>query len=196
MHQARERGESFAHREPEYHLTPARSTQASLGCPGVVSKPHANSPSSLGERKTSNLWCPSAIPAWGCPCRRTRSSMRSLPRSFMGPVWDCPSAAPSLNRIAAACGLPTTLPAAQVFTSFYPPKSRHMNDAPSRVCGMGASQFIAISSLFGRCKTRCHTLEPFKCCRLEVFDNLRSDLVGRQQHVGSVQRAPSVAPSE
>jgi C4-dicarboxylate-specific signal transduction histidine kinase len=32
--------------------------------------------------------------------------------------------------IAAACGLPTTLRAAQVFTSFYPPKSRHMNDAP------------------------------------------------------------------
>src|SRR6266850_6497972 len=88
----------------------------------------ASSPSSRSERKTSNLWCPSAIPAWGCPCRRKRSSMRSLLRSFMGPVWDCPSAAPSLNRIAAACGLPTTLRAAQVFTSFYPPKSRHMND--------------------------------------------------------------------
>src|SRR3981081_153673 len=55
--------------------------------------------------------------------------MRSLPRSLMGPVWGCPSAAPSLNRIAAACGLPTTLRTAQVFTSFYPPKSRHMNDA-------------------------------------------------------------------
>src|ERR1700681_3924233 len=67
---------------------------------------------------TSNSWCPSAIPAWGCPCsRRTRSSTRSLPRSFTGPAWDCPSAAPSLNRIAAACGLPTTLRAAQVFTS-------------------------------------------------------------------------------
>src|SRR5882724_1779677 len=95
----------------------------------------ASSPSSRSERKTSNLWCPSAIPAWGCPCRRKRSSMRFLLRSFMGPVWDCPSAAPSLNRIAAACGLPTTLRAAQVFTSFYPPKLRHMNDAPNRVCG-------------------------------------------------------------
>src|SRR6266851_9285122 len=93
----------------------------------------ANSPSSRSELKTSNLWCPSAIPAWGCPrSRQTRSSMRSLPRSFMGPVWDCPSAAPSLNRIAAACGLPTTLRAAQVFTSFYPPKSRQMNDADVR----------------------------------------------------------------
>ena len=40
----------------------------------------------------------------------------------MVPVWDCPSAAPSLNRIAAACGLPTTLRAAQVFMSFYPAK--------------------------------------------------------------------------
>ena len=61
--------------------------------------------------------------------RRTRSSMRSLPRRFTGPVWDCPSAAPSLNRMTAACGPPTTLRAAQVFTSFYPPKSKHMNDA-------------------------------------------------------------------
>src|SRR5713101_9651455 len=89
----------------------------------------ANSPSSRSERKTSSLWCPSAIPAGGCPrSRRTRSLMRSLPRSCMGPAWDCPSAAPSLNRIAVACGLPTTLRAAQVFTSFYPPQSRHMND--------------------------------------------------------------------
>src|SRR5882724_4503323 len=93
----------------------------------------ANSPSSRSERTTSNLWCPSAIPAWGCPrSRRTRSSMRSLPRSFMGPAWDCPSAAPSWNRIAAACGLSTTLCGARVFTSFYPSKSRHMSDA----CGI------------------------------------------------------------
>src|SRR5712671_3437879 len=89
----------------------------------------ASSPSSRSERIT-NLWCPSAIPAWGCPrSRRTRSSMRSLPRSLMGPVWDCPSAAPSLNRIAADYGLSTTLRAAQVFTSFYPTKLSHMNDA-------------------------------------------------------------------
>jgi NO-binding membrane sensor protein with MHYT domain len=48
----------------------------------------------------------------------------------MGRVWGCPSAAPSLNRIAAACGLPTTLRAAQVFTSSCLPKSRHATDAP------------------------------------------------------------------
>src|SRR5260370_41221279 len=58
--------------------------------------------------------------------------MPSLPRSRMAPVWVCPSAAPSLNSITAACGLPTTLRAAQVFTSLYPPKSRHMNDASRR----------------------------------------------------------------
>jgi hypothetical protein len=52
-----------------------------------------------------------------------------LPRRFTGPVWDCPSAVPSLHRITAGCGPPTTLRAAQVFTSFYPPKSKHMNDA-------------------------------------------------------------------
>src|SRR4030081_3233423 len=55
--------------------------------------------------------------------------MRFLPRRFTGPVWDCPSAVPSLHRITAACGPPTTLHAAQVFTSFYPPESKHMNDA-------------------------------------------------------------------
>jgi len=30
-----------------------------------------------------------------------------------GPVWDCRSAGPSLNHMTAACGLPTTLRAAQ-----------------------------------------------------------------------------------
>jgi hypothetical protein len=32
--------------------------------------------------------------------------------------------------------------------------------------------------------------------RLELFDNLGSDLVGQQQHDKIVQRAPSVASSE
>jgi C4-dicarboxylate-specific signal transduction histidine kinase len=45
--------------------------------------------------ETSNLWCVSAIPAWGCPrSRQTRSSTPSLPRSLMGSAWDWPSAAP------------------------------------------------------------------------------------------------------
>ena len=34
----------------------------------------------------------------------------------------CPSATPSLNRMASACGLPTTLRAAQIFISLCPPK--------------------------------------------------------------------------
>jgi len=59
------------------------------------------------------------------PQQRTKSSMPSLLRSLMAPVWVYPSAVRSLNRIAAACGLLTTLRAAQVFTSFYPPKSKH-----------------------------------------------------------------------
>ena len=87
--------------------------------------------------------------------------MRSLLQSLMGPVWDCPSAAPSLNRIAAACGLLTTLRAAQVFTSVYPPKSRHMTDAPV-ASAWGLPSFIAISSLSGRCKTSYRTLKPFQ----------------------------------
>src|SRR5258706_7317817 len=54
--------------------------------------------------------------------------MRFLLRRFTGPVWDCPSAVPSLHRITAGCGRPTSLHAAQVFTSFYLPESKH-NDA-------------------------------------------------------------------
>src|SRR6202048_1037067 len=50
--------------------------------------------------------------------------MRFLPRRLTGPVWDCPSAVPSLHRMTAACGPPTTLRAAQVFTSFCPPESK------------------------------------------------------------------------
>lgn len=83
------------------------------------------------REENEQLWCPSAIPEWGCRrSRRSRSSMPSLARSLMGSVWDYPSAAPSLNRMAAACGLLTTLRAARVFTSSYLPKSRHVNNAP------------------------------------------------------------------
>ena len=156
----------------------------------------ASSPSSRGERKTSNLWCPSAIPAWGCPYRPTISSMRSLPRNFMEPVWDCPSAAPSLNHTAAACGLPTTLRAAQVFTSFYLPKSRHMTDAPvASAAAWGLPNLSRYNPFPDDAKLAIARLNLFKC-RLELFDNLRSDLVGQQQHVEIVQRAPSVASSE
>jgi signal transduction histidine kinase len=41
-----------------------------------------------------------------------------------GPAWACPSATPSLSRMAGACGLPTTLRAAQIFISLCPPKPR------------------------------------------------------------------------
>jgi hypothetical protein len=65
----------------------------------------------------------------------------------------------------------------------------------SRVCGLVASRSMAASSLIFRVfKNSCHALEPLRC-RLMAFDNLRSDLVPRQQHVGIVQVYPSVAPS-
>jgi hypothetical protein len=45
----------------------------------------------------------------GCPRSRwSRSSMPSLLPSPTGPAWDFASAAPSSNRMVAACGLPTT----------------------------------------------------------------------------------------
>jgi len=60
--------------------------------------------------------------------RRTRSSTRFLQRSLTEPAWGFASVAPSLNRMAGACGLPTTLRAAQVFISLYPRKSRQRNE--------------------------------------------------------------------
>ena len=52
--------------------------------------------------------------------------MLSLPPSRMAPEWDSASAARLSNRMVAACGLPTTLRAAQVFVSPYPPKPRQL----------------------------------------------------------------------
>jgi len=73
----------------------------------------------------SNLWCRSAIRASGClRSRRTKSSMPSLPPNLMTPAWDFTSADLSWNRTAAACGLPTTLHAAQGFISPYPARAR------------------------------------------------------------------------
>ncbi len=83
--------------------------------------------------ENNNFWCRSAIPAWDCPdTRQIRSLMPSLPPRLTAPAWDFASAAQSSNRMAAACGLPTTLRAAQVFVSPYPPKPRQLNDAQSR----------------------------------------------------------------
>jgi phosphoglycerate-specific signal transduction histidine kinase len=50
---------------------------------------------------------------------------------FTTTAWGSASAAPSLNRMAGACGLPTTLRAAQAFVSFSPPSLR-VNDACGR----------------------------------------------------------------
>ncbi len=85
----------------------------------------------------SNFCSPSAILAAGFPrARRTRSSMRSLPRSLTALAWDCASAAPSLNRMAAVCGPRPTPDAAQLFISPYPPKSRRTNDRRRRSHGV------------------------------------------------------------
>src|SRR5580693_1360658 len=55
-----------------------------------------------------------------------RSLTPSLPPRLTAPAWDFASAARLSNRMVAACGLPTTLHAAQVFVSPYPPKPRQM----------------------------------------------------------------------
>ncbi len=57
-----------------------------------------------------------------------RSSMRFLRRRRTGREWGFASAGPSLNRMAGACGLPTTLRAGQVFISLYLRKSRQRNE--------------------------------------------------------------------
>src|SRR5437660_10038378 len=69
--------------------------------------------------------------------------MRSLPRNLMGPAWDFGSAAPSLNLMVAACGLPTTLRAAQASTSPCLSKPRRTNDARSAVLEPSYQSIIA-----------------------------------------------------
>src|SRR6266478_4876213 len=93
-----------------------------------------SSPSTHSEGKTSNLWCRSATRESGClRSRRIRYLMPSLPPNLMAPAWDFASADPLWNRMAAACGLPTTLSAVQAFTSPFPLKSRPMNDTQSHL---------------------------------------------------------------
>jgi K+-sensing histidine kinase KdpD len=53
---------------------------------------------------------------------------RFLQRNLTAPAWGFASAAPSLNRMGGACGLPTSLRAAQIFVSPYLPKSRQRNE--------------------------------------------------------------------
>ena len=93
----------------------------------LLSLQGASSPSSRSGRKMGTCWSQSTIPAWDCPqSRLSRSSIRSLRPTSMGPAWAYLSAAPLLNRMAPACGLPTTLRRAPVFISRYPPKSRRI----------------------------------------------------------------------
>ncbi len=55
-------------------------------------------------------------------------SIHFSPPSLTAPAWGFGSADPSLSRMAAACGLPTTPHAAQLFSSRCPPKPRPMNE--------------------------------------------------------------------
>src|SRR6201987_4294355 len=81
----------------------------------------------------------SATRAWDFPgTRQIRSLTPSLLPRLMAPAWDFASAARLSNRMVAACGLPTTLRAAQVFASPYPPKPRQMNDTRDRTRGLRA----------------------------------------------------------
>src|SRR5260370_24649996 len=75
--------------------------------------------------------------------------MRSSQPSLTVPAWYCGAGAASLNRMAAACGLPTTLRAAQVFISLYLRKTRQRNE-PRRRCQ--GSRHAALKSAFGRFK--------------------------------------------
>src|ERR1035438_1394105 len=96
-----------------------------------------SSPSSRSELEASHFWCPSAILALGYPHSRwSRSLMHSSPPNLTAPAWDFGSAAPLPNRMAAACGLLTTLRAVRAFTSPYLPKSRLMNDTDRRSHGL------------------------------------------------------------
>src|SRR6266478_396269 len=98
---------------------------ASMRCTTWMSR--VSYSSSRSQPKTTNCCCRSAIPAWDCPgTRQIRSLTPSLPPRLTAPAWDFASAARLSNRMVAACGLPTTLHAAQVFVSPYPPEPKQM----------------------------------------------------------------------
>src|SRR5580658_8963583 len=97
----------------------------------------ASWPLSPNEPKPSKFLSQSTILAWDCPhSRQTNSSTHSLPPSHTAQVWDCLLADPSLSRMAAACGLPTTLPTEQVFVSLYPPGQRQRNEPARHLHGI------------------------------------------------------------
>src|SRR5207302_3211968 len=76
-------------------------------------------------------------------------------QSLTAPAWGFASAAPSWNRMAGACGLPTTLRAAQVFISLYQRELKQRNEPGRR--SQGSRQRVhqedaALKSAFGRFK--------------------------------------------
>ncbi len=70
-----------------------------------------------------------------------------------------------------------------------------MTDAPVASAAWGLPSLSRYHPFPDDAKLATARLNLFKC-RLELFDNLGSDLVGQQQHDKIVQRAPSVASSE
>ena len=102
---------------PEWHRCDARRGWAA----------RANRQVAAAENNELLLF--SATRAWDCTgTRQTRSLTPSLAPRITAPAWDFASAAQLSNRMVAACGLLTTLRAAQVFVSPYPPKPWQMND--------------------------------------------------------------------
>src|SRR5439155_54192 len=115
--------------------------------------------------------------------------MRSLPRNLMGPAWDFGSAAPSLNLMVAACGLPTTLRAAQASTSPCLSKPRRTNDARSAVLEPSYQSIIA-RSLPERYLATMATQAKAKLVAIVDDDELmRGALQGLLKAVGLPSRA-------
>src|SRR5258708_4443359 len=83
--------------------------------------------------------------------------MRFSPPSLKAPVWDSGSAAPSRKRMAAAYGLRRALPAAQPFTSVFPPKATARAETHERFQGVLASFWDDITDLIPTydCSHRC-----------------------------------------
>src|SRR3954465_2738463 len=104
----------------------------------------ANLSSIRSGQSESKSWYRLATPAWVClRGRPTRSLMHSLPQSPTAPAWDFASADPSLNRMVAACGPPTTLRAVQAFTLPCLSKPKPTNDAFSAVLQPSYQSIIA-----------------------------------------------------
>src|SRR5438067_23786 len=122
--------------------------------------------------------------------------MPSLPPKLTGRAWDCGSAAPLLNRTAAACGLPTILRAAQDFVSHYQARARRNGlrsaDTGLRCGHMANSPSLArLAAATGQVVNTFETYGAIRSVQGDTQPGLRTSGIGREMlHPGERRTRP------